>query len=39
MIREAIAISPDPVSPPPLILERVLPSEGAVTPDERIVEF
>jgi pyrimidine-nucleoside phosphorylase len=24
MIREAVAISPDPVSPPPLILERVL---------------
>jgi pyrimidine-nucleoside phosphorylase/thymidine phosphorylase len=39
MIREAIAFSPEPVSPPPLILEHVLPSEGAVTADERIVEF
>jgi thymidine phosphorylase len=39
MIREAIAISPNPVSPPPLVLERVLHSEGAVAPTERIVEF
>ena len=39
MIREAIVISPDPVSPPPLILERVLRSEGAVTPTERVVEL
>jgi thymidine phosphorylase len=39
MIREAIVISPDPVSPPPLILERVLHSEGAVAPTERVVEF
>ena len=39
MIREAIAISPDPVSPPPLVLERVLHSEGAVTPTERVVEL
>jgi pyrimidine-nucleoside phosphorylase/thymidine phosphorylase len=39
IIREAIAISSDPVSPPPLVLERVLHSEGAVTPAERIVEL
>ena len=39
MIREAIAISPDPVSPPPLVLERVLHSEGPVAPAERIVEY
>jgi thymidine phosphorylase len=32
MIRKAIAISPDPVSPPPLVLERVLHSEGAAAP-------
>jgi pyrimidine-nucleoside phosphorylase len=29
IIREALAISLGPVSPPPLVLERVLPSEGA----------
>ncbi len=28
MIRGAIAISPDPVSPPPLVLERILQSES-----------
>jgi pyrimidine-nucleoside phosphorylase len=39
MIREAIVISPDPVSPPPLILERVLHSEWAAAPTERIVEL
>ncbi len=39
MIREAIAISRDPVSPRPLVLERVLHSEGAVTPSERVVEL
>ena len=39
MIREAIVISPDPVSPPPLILERVLHSESAVAPRERVVEL
>jgi len=39
MIRGSIVISPDPVSPPPLILERVLHSEGAVVPPDRIVEF
>jgi pyrimidine-nucleoside phosphorylase len=39
MIREAIAISPDPVSPQPLVLERVLHSETAATPLERIVEL
>jgi pyrimidine-nucleoside phosphorylase/thymidine phosphorylase len=32
MIREAIAISSDPVSPRPLVLERVLHSEGTVAP-------
>jgi thymidine phosphorylase len=39
MIRQAIAISPAPVSPPPLVLERALNSEGAVTPADRVVEF
>jgi pyrimidine-nucleoside phosphorylase len=39
MIREAIVISPDAVAPPPLILERVLHSESAVAPTERVVEF
>lgn len=39
MIREAIVISPDPVSPPPLILERVLHLESAVAPRERVVEL
>jgi pyrimidine-nucleoside phosphorylase/thymidine phosphorylase len=39
MIREAIVISPDPVSPPQLILERVLHSEGAVPAPERVVEL
>jgi len=39
MIREALAISPDPVSPPPLVLERVLHSEDGVTPPERIAEL
>ena len=29
MIRKAIAVSADPVSPPPLVLERVLDTEGA----------
>jgi pyrimidine-nucleoside phosphorylase len=36
MIRGAIAISPEPVSPSPLVLERVLQPEGAATPTERI---
>lgn len=39
MIREAIAISPDPVSSRPLVLEQVLHSEGAVTPSERVREL
>ena len=39
MIREAIIISPYPVSPPQLILERVLHSEGAVSSPERVVEL
>ena len=39
MIREAIVISPVPVSPPPLILERVLQSETAAAPRERVVEL
>jgi thymidine phosphorylase len=39
MIREGIVISPAPVSPPPLILEKVLHSEGAIAPPERVVEF
>jgi thymidine phosphorylase len=39
MIREAVVISPDPVSPPPLILERVLHSESAAAPRERVVEL
>jgi pyrimidine-nucleoside phosphorylase len=39
MIREAIGFSLEHVSPPPLILELVLPSEMTVTPDERIVEL
>lgn len=32
LIRQAIVISSDPVLPPPLVLERVLHSEGATTP-------
>jgi thymidine phosphorylase len=39
IIREAIIISPDPVFPPPIVVERVLHSEGAATPAERIVEL
>jgi pyrimidine-nucleoside phosphorylase/thymidine phosphorylase len=39
MIREAISISPNPVSPRPLVLERVVHSEAAITPMERIVEL
>jgi pyrimidine-nucleoside phosphorylase len=39
MIREAIVISLVPVSPPPLILERVLQSESAEAPRERVVEL
>ena len=39
MIREGIAISPQPVSPQPLVLERILHAEAAVTPSERIVEL
>jgi pyrimidine-nucleoside phosphorylase/thymidine phosphorylase len=39
MIREAIAISPDPVPLRPLVLERVQHSEGTVTPSERVEEL
>jgi thymidine phosphorylase len=39
MIRKAITISPDPVSPPPLVLERVLHSEDAGAPTKRTEEF
>ena len=39
MIREAINVSPDPVSPPPLILERVLQSGSAAAPRERVLEL
>jgi len=39
MIREVMAISRDPVSPPPLVLERILHAEGADTARERIVEL
>ena len=39
MIREAVAISPVPVSPSPLVLERVLQAESTATPTERVVEF
>ena len=39
MIREAIVISPDPVIPPPLIWERVVRSEVATPPAERVVEL
>ena len=39
IIREALALSPDPVFPPPLVWERVLHSESAATPPERIVEL
>ncbi len=38
MIREAIAISAEPVSPPPLVLQRVLHSDRAPAPTDRIVE-
>ena len=38
MIRKAIAISPDPVPPPSLVLERVLHSEDAGVPTDRIAE-
>jgi pyrimidine-nucleoside phosphorylase/thymidine phosphorylase len=39
MIREAIAISPNPISPRSLVLERVLQSETPAAPLERIVEL
>ena len=39
IIREAITLSPQPVIPTPLVLERVLHSESVVTPTERIVEL
>ena len=39
MIRQAIAISPDPISSRPLVLERVLHSEGAATPSQRVREL
>ncbi len=39
MIREAIVISSDPVTPPPLIWERVLHSDETTLPAERVVEL
>ncbi len=39
MIREAISISPNPVSPPTLVLGRLLQPEGVAIPSERIVEL
>jgi pyrimidine-nucleoside phosphorylase len=39
MIHKAIAISPEPVSRPPLILERVLHSEGELISAERVVKL
>jgi pyrimidine-nucleoside phosphorylase len=39
IIREAIAISPEPISPPRLVLDRVLHSEVDATSAERVVEL
>jgi thymidine phosphorylase len=37
MIRKALVISPEPVSPPPLVLEQVLKSPNQPGPTEGIV--
>jgi thymidine phosphorylase len=39
MVRAGVGIAPEPIFPPPLVLERILHSEGAATPNERNVEF